>query len=271
MLSLDALREKAQWVRKETLKLHKRAPGTRLASSLSDIEIFVVLYYGGVLRYNPKDTLAPDRDRFIVSKGHGAISLYPILADLGFFDVAELEKISTPESILGNIPDTTVPGFETISGSVGHGIGIGCGVALALRNKGINRKTFVLCGDGELNSGAIWEAVTFASFHKLRNLVVIVDDNKMSMLGYQKDILGLQPLSEKFYAFNWQVECVDGHDIEQLRDTLSRLRDSDSHQPKVVLADTVKGKGIPELEEDVLCHVRTLRSDEIDRILQRWE
>jgi len=271
MIDFEILEKKARWVRRETLKLHKRAPGTRLASSLSDVEIFVVLYYGHILEYDPQNIQWENRDRFIISKGHGAISLYPILADLNFFDIAELDKISTEESFLGNIPDTGVPGFETINGSVGHGLGIACGVALALKIKKIDRNVFVMVGDGELNEGAVWEAVMFASFHKLNNLILIVDNNKMSMLGYQKDILGLEPLEEKFNAFHWKVESVDGHNVKQLYTVLNNLKNYNNSQPRVLIADTVKGKGVPELERDILCHVRILSENEVDRILEQWE
>lgn len=271
MVDFEMLEKKTQWVRKETLKLHKRAPGIRLASSLSDVEIFVVMYYGHILQYNPKNICWENRDRFIVSKGHGAVSLYPILADLNFFDIAELDKISTEESFLGNIPDTGVPGFETINGAVGHGLGVACGVALALKRKGIDKNVFVLCGDGELNEGAVWEAVMFAPFHKLNNLILIVDNNRMSMLGYQKDILGLEPLEKKFKTFQWKVESVDGHNIKQLHTVLNKLKNDKHDQPKALIAYTVKGKGIPELENDILNHVRILNEDEINKILERWK
>jgi len=271
MTSPEMLKDKVQWVRKETLKLHKRAPESRVASCLSDIEIFVALYYGGILNCNPLHPLASDRDRFIISKGHGAVSLYPILADLGFFDKEELQRIGTENSFLCVIPDTAVPGFETINGSLGHGLGVACGVALALRKKGLNKKVFVLCGDGELNEGAVWEAVMFASYHKLSNLILIIDNNKISMLGYQKDILDMEPFEVKFDAFGWKTATVDGHNIGQVYKTLSKLKTDLCNQPKVLIANTCKGKGIPELENDALCHVKTLKADEIDRILEACE
>ncbi len=272
MRLFELLEKKAQWVRNETLKLHKRAPGTRLASSLSDIEIFVVLYYGNILVYDSENIFSEDRDRFIISKGHGAVSLYPILADLNFFDKEELNNINSQDSLLVDIPDTTIPGFETINGSLGHGLGVACGVAMALRKKGLEEKVFVLSGDGELNSGAVWEAVMFASYHKLSNLILIVDNNKMSMLGYQKDILGLEPLEEKFTTFKWTAETVDGHNTKQLYNALYNLKNNNSSsQPKVLIANTHKGKGIPELENDHLCHVKTLKAEKIDDILARCE
>jgi len=271
MNSFDTLRDKSKWVRKETLKLHKRAPESRLASSLSPVEIFVVLYYGGILSYDPQNVQWEERDRLIISKGHGAVSLYPILADLNFFDKEELTKISTEDSFLGVIPDTSIPGFETINGAVGHGLGVACGIALALKRKTSNRKVFVLSGDGELNEGAIWEAIMFASYHKLSNLILIVDNNKMSMLGYQKEILGLEPLEEKFNAFGWKTQTVDGHNVEQLYAALYDLKNDDNSQPKVLVANTHKGKGVPQLEGDPLCHVKSLSAEQIDNILQEWK
>ena len=269
MISFESLKKKVQWVRRETLKLHKYAPESRIASCLSDIEIFVVLYYGGILSYDPQNLECEHRDRFIISKGHGAVSLYPILADLNFFDKKELRKIGKEDSFLCAIPDTAIPGFETINGSLGHGLGVGCGVATALKSKGLDKKVFVLCGDGELNEGAVWEAVMFAAYHKLDNLILIVDNNKISMLGYQKNILGLEPLEDKFEAFGWEVKTVDGHNIEQLCSSLGSLKTSRDNKPKVLIANTLKGKGIRQLEGDHLCHVKSLTSDEIDNILER--
>ncbi len=263
---IEFLKEKALWVRRETLKIHKIAPQTRLASSLSDVEIFVVLYYGGVLNFDSKNTHWEGRDRFIVSKGHGAISLYPILADLGFFSKEELKNVCKEDSMLGSIPDN-VPGFETINGSLGHGLGVACGIALALKRKKLNANVFVLMGDGELNEGSVWEAIMFASHHKLNNLLLIVDNNKISMLDYCKNIIDLEPLEEKFNAFNWKGETVDGHNIEELYVALNDFKNSENNQPKVLIANTKKGKGVPQLEADPLCHIKSLREDEIEKIL----
>ncbi len=263
------LKEKARWVRRETLKLHKLAPETRLASSLSDVEIFVALYYGGILRFDPKDIWSENRDRLIISKGHGAISLYPILADLDFFEKAELCRIGAKDSFLYVIPDATVPGIETTNGSLGHGLGVACGIAVALKQKQSKSKVFVILGDGELNEGSCWEAIMFAAYQKLNNLILIVDDNKMSMLDFQKNILGLSPLSEKFRAFNWQVATANGHDIGQLCRALKNFKKDKGTKPKVLIADTIKGKGVPALENDPLCHVRSLKLYEVDEILKK--
>lgn len=270
MVSLETLQDKVRWVRRETLKLHKCAREVRIASCLSSVEILVALYYGQILRYDARDIHSEQRDRFIASKGHGTLSLYPILADLGFFHMEELTKIGTKDSFLGVIPDTVVPGIETINGSLGHGLGVACGVALALKRKKVNRNVFVLCGDGELNEGAVWEAVMFAAHHKLDNLMLIVDNNRISMLDYQRNILGLDPLRPKFKAFNWEAEEVDGHDVGRLCTLLDAFRDATGDGPRVLIADTQKGKGIEQLERDPLCHIKSLTDDEIDRTLSKW-
>ncbi len=266
----DFLKEKARWVRKETLKLHKFCPETRLASSLSDVEIFVVLYYGKILNFNVKNLWWEKRDRFIISKPHGAISLYPILADLGFFSKKELEKIGQPNSFLSSIPDGRVPTFETTNGALGHGLGIGCGVALALKKKKSKSKVFVLSGDGELQAGMIWEAIMFAGHHHLNNLVLIIDNNKISMLGYTKEAIDFEPFENKFHNFGWETKRVDGHDVEKLYFALKSLKLKNSNCPKVLIADTVKGKGVPSLEKDPLCHIRSLKKEEIDELIAKY-
>jgi len=263
----DVLKNKSLWVKQETLKLHKLAPGTRIASSLSCIEILVVLYYGKILSFDPKNIRWETRDRFIVSKAHGSVSLYPILADFGFFEKEELKIIGKEGSILGDIPDNSIPGFETINGSLGHGLGVACGVALALKRKNLNAKVFVLSGDGELYEGSVWEAIMFASHHKLDNLTLIIDNNKICMLDYCKNVLNLEPLDDKFRSFGWMTKIVDGHNIEQLYHALADLKKDESNQPKVLIADTIKGKGVPRLENDSLCHIKALKEDEIDKII----
>jgi transketolase len=266
-LTIEELKKKAHWVWRETLKLHKREPGVRIASSLSCVEIFVSLYYGGVMKHGR--TQDESRDRIFVSKGHGSICLYPILADCGYFHHSELERIGKPGSFLGTIPDVGIPGYESINGSLGLGLGVACGTAIALKQKGCDSKIFVVCGDGEMNEGAIWEAVMFAGHHKLDNIILIIDDNKMSMLGYQKDILGLDPIDKKLEPFGWETAHVDGHDIKQFIDVVSKARKNSSGLPNAVIAETVKGKGVEDLERDILCHVKTLTPEAVDKLLAR--
>ena len=261
------LKKKALWVRQETLKIHKIAPETRLASSLSAVEIFVALYYGGILNFNPKSINWEERDRFIISKGHGSISFYPILADLGYFDKKELNRVCKEGSFLGGIPDPIIPGYETINGSLGHGLGVACGIALALKRRNRDEKVFVLVGDGELYEGSVWEAVMFAGEHKLDNLILIIDNNKICMLDYCKNILDLEPIEEKFRVHKWAVDRVDGHDIVRLYESLQRLKGGAEGKPKVLIADTVKGKGVKCLEGDSLCHIKSIKQEDIDPII----
>lgn len=270
-ISIDDLKNKADWVRKETLKLHKLAPGTRIASSLSPIEIFVVLYYGKILKIDPKNIFAEDRDRFIISKAHGSVSLYPILADLGFFDKSELGKICQDGAFLGSIPDPIVPGYETINGSLGHGLGVSCGIAVGLKAKGSDKLVHVLMGDGEFYEGSVWEAIMFASEHKLDNLISIVDFNKACMLDYCKNIIDLEPFHEKLKVFGWDVFRIDGHNITELYETLINMKNMKNGNPKLIIADTVKGKGVASLENDPLCHIKILSKDEINILLSEVE
>jgi transketolase len=265
--NISFLKNKACWVRKETLNIHKIAPETRIASSLSCVEIFVVLYYGKILNYNPKDTGWEKRDRLIISKGHGGISFYPILADLGYFDKEELKRVCKKGTFLGGIPDSIIPGFETINGSLGNGPGVACGIALALKRKKAKENVFVLIGDGELYEGSVWEAIMFAGEHKLDNLIFILDKNKICMLDYCKKILDLDPVEEKFKVFKWDVRSVDGHDINELLISLKSLKEERNQRPKLLIAHTVKGKGVLSLENDPLCHIKSLKPIEIEKIV----
>lgn len=260
------LYEKARWVWKETLRIHKRAPETRVASSLSAVEIFTVLYYGGILRHDPTIPRWEERDRLVISKGHGSICLYPILADRGYFPVEELERVCQPGSFLGGIPDTIIPGYETINGSLGQGIGVACGIALGLKRKSSTNHVFVVAGDGEFCEGSMWEGVMFASHHRLDNLTLIIDNNRICMLDRCEKILSVEPFDRRFEAFGWETVRVDGHDLEMIHRELARLKQRGrGGRPAVLIADTVKGKGVPELEQDPLCHLRTLTPTEIAR------
>lgn len=262
------LQQKSHWVWRETLAIHRRAPETRLASSLSAIDIYVALYYGGVLDFNPLHPLAEERDRCIISKGHGSISLYPILADLGFFPMAALHTVCQAGSFLGGIPDPVIPGYETVNGSLGHGLGVAAGMTLGLRCKGGAQSVFVVVGDGELHEGANWEAIMFASQHRLDNLHLIVDDNKISMLGLTDDIVSHGDLPARLSAFGWDCTTVDGHDPLALQATLLRMKANRTGQPKAVVARTLKGRGVPGLENAPLSHIINPKPALLDRLLE---
>jgi transketolase len=265
------LKEKTRWVKRETLKIHKIAPETRIASSLSPVEFFVTMYYSDIFRFNPENPQWEDRDRLIVSKGHGSIALYPILADFGFFDRRELEKVCSEGSFLGGIPDPIIPGYETVNGSLGHGLGVGCGIAIGLKQKKNNALVYVLVGDGELYEGANWEAMMFAAHHRLDNLIVAVDYNKVSMLDYISNIIDYNSLPEKFKSFNWDVFEINGHDIKKVYNTLNKIKHGKGNKPKAIILNTIKGHGVPSLEKNKLSHIMSIKPDVIDELLKELE
>lgn len=262
------LREKAKWVWQETLRIHRRAPETRLASSLSSIEIFVALYYGNVLRFDPVQPLSEERDRCIISKGHGSICMYPILADLGFFAADDLNRVCQSGSVLGGIPDPMIPGYETINGSLGHGLGVAAGIALGLCRKNSDRNVFVVTGDGELHEGATWEAIMFASQHKLENLNLIVDNNQISMLGYTDDIVSHGSLTSRLGAFGWHCEEVDGHDIQKVTEAILSMQSRREGAPKALIARTLKGRGVPGMENAPLAHIMSIKPALLDSLIK---
>jgi transketolase len=261
------LRDKAHWVWRETLAVHRRAPETRIASSLSPIEIFVALYYGDVLRFDPKAPLSDARDRCIISKGHGSICMYPILADLGFFPAEELMRVCQAGGILGGIPDPVIPGYETVNGSLGHGLGVASGVALGLNRKRADQQVFVIAGDGELHEGACWEAIMFASQHRLDNLNLIVDNNKIAMLGFTDDIVSHGGLTDRLLAFGWDAIEVDGHSVTAVCQALHAMKARHEGRPKALIAHTLKGRGVPGLENAPLSHIITPKPEVIDALL----
>lgn len=260
---------KSRWVWRETLAVHRRAPETRLASSLSCIEIFVALYYGGILRFNPLNPRDEERDRCIISKGHGSICMYPILADLGYFPLEELLHVCEAGSFLGGIPDPVIPGYETVNGSLGHGLGVATGMALGLKRKASDRNVFVVTGDGELHEGANWEAIMFASQHKLDNLHLIVDDNRISMLGYTDDIVSHGELAARLTAFGWDCLEVQGHDVHAVLAALQQQKLSFNGRPKALIAHTLKGHGVPSLENAPLSHILNPKPELIDSLLEK--
>lgn len=268
--SLEAI---CQSVRVKTIEVHLKAPATRIASSLSSVEIFVALYYGGCLKYKATEPSWAGRDRLIVSKGHGSICLYPVLADLGFFPAEELSKAGEFGSFLGGIPDPDIPGYETINGSLGHGLGIGVGSATYLRcQKDVETapKVYVVISDGELYEGSTWEAIMLAGARRLTNLCVIVDNNRTSMLDRTVNVIPLENLVDRLELFGWTAVEVDGHNVHEL---VSHAQDFDqgSNGPTFIVANTTKGKGVKVLEDDPLSHIANLNEKEarlaIDEIL----
>ena len=243
----DQLAARAHWLRREVFEMVMRQRAGHVPSSYSMTEILVTMYYGGVVRWTRGKPHAPDRDRVIVSKGHAASALYPILADLEYFSRDELERYTQPGGLLGMYADIRVPGIEGISGSLGHGLGMASGFCYAARAAGHSYRSFVVLGDGECYEGSVWESAMFASHHRLDNLVAIVDRNELCILGNTEDLLKMEPLDEKWRAFGWHVERIDGHSIPQLLEAFARVGRTDG-KPLAIVADTVKGKGISFME-----------------------
>ena len=264
-MDLERLKNKNRWLWCETLKLHGREPGIRIASSLSCVELFTVLFYDGFLKLYPGQPYHPDRDRFIASKGHGAAALYPILADLGFFLADRLNEVGSPCTAFGMIPDPGVPGIETVNGSLGHGLGVGAGMALSLKQAHHPAKVVVLHGDGELGEGSVWEAAAFAGEMQLNNLFLLLDVNRKSMLGNCRR--SLAQLQRMFQAFSWETAICAGHDLKEIRDALTQLFSRQNNGPSVLLLDTVKGHGVPELERSELAHVMSLKPERIEALI----
>jgi transketolase len=234
------------------------------------IDLLAVLY-GGILRVNPAQPDWADRDRFILSKGHGCAALYAVLAERKFFPKGWLENFYQNGSPLaGHITHLGVPGVDASTGSLGHGLSIACGMALAGKRDGRPYRVFTLLSDGECDEGSTWEAVLFAPHHHLDNLVAIVDYNKIQSLGRVEDVLGLEPFTEKWKAFGWAVREIKGHDLEQV-DTALRAMPFEAGRPSCVIAHTVKGKGVSFMEDKLLWHYRPPDDDELKRALTELE
>ena len=246
-MKINDLEDKALWLRRELWDMVMRQRKGHIPSSYSCAEIMVALYYGGVAHVVPGQPDEPNRDRIIVSKGHAAMVQYPILADLGFYDPAELDRFTQPGGLLGMYADFRIPGIEGISGSLGHGVGMGAGFALAARQDGADYRTFVVLGDGECYEGSIWESAMFAAHHQLDNLVVIVDRNDLCILGKTEDLVALGDLEDKWRSFGWSAMSVDGHSFDDLMVAFAHLGETQG-MPLAIIADTVKGKGISFME-----------------------
>jgi transketolase len=235
------------------------------------VEILAVLYYH-VLRYDPRNPGWPDRDRFILSKGHAAVGLYPLLADVGFFDPELLDTYTRLGSPFGDHPDMRkIPGIDFSSGSLGHGLSVGVGMALAARVTGRDYRVYVLLGDGELDEGQVWEAAMSATHFSLGNLVAVVDRNRVSVDGETAEVMEIEPLPDKWTAFGWQVHEVDGHDLEALLDCFAGLPDPGSNQPTVIIAHTVAGKGVSFMEDKFEWHLGYLAPEDQAQALAELE
>lgn len=263
-LSVEHLADRAKFVRLETLRLTRIAGAGHYSSTFSCAELFAALYYGH-LRLDPQNPTCPDRDRFILSKGHAAIGLYPILADLGFFPPSKLDDFTRLGSAFGDHPDMKkIPGIDFSSGSLGHGLSVALGMALAGRVTGHDYRTYCMLGDGELNEGQIWEAAMAAGHYKLQGLVAIVDRNQLSIDGPTEKVMSVEPIDERFRAFGWDVHRIDGHDLPAIMETLGALKPAGHGKPQMIVANTIKGRGVKYMELSLDWHVGNLVGQDYD-------
>lgn len=225
-----------------------------IGGAFSCVDILVALFYGGSLSFNVKYPNWAKRDRFILSKGHSAASLYAVFADLGYFSNEELLRYQKEGCMLGGHPDRKIPGIEADTGSLGHGLGIAAGLALSAKLDCKDFLTFVLLGDGECYEGSVWEASMFAAHYKLNNLAGIIDRNGLCSTDFIKDCLDLEPLEEKWKSFGWDVVIVDGHSFKELLDIFKGFRLKKYNKPLMIIANTIKGKGVSFMENNPHWH-----------------
>lgn len=260
----------ARAIRISVLQMTSSGGSSHIGSGLSCADILAVMY-GATLRVRPDEPAWEDRDRFILSKGHAGAAVYAALAHVGFFPVATLATHCQDGSLLsGHVSHKGIAGVELSTGSLGHGLGVGAGMAKAIKLRGRQQRVAVLMSDGECDEGSVWEAALFAQHHRLDNLLAIIDYNKLQSLASIKETLELEPFRAKWESFNWRVVEVDGHDHEQLRTALAAGTEREE-RPLVVIAHTVKGKGVSFMERSVLWHYRTARGDEFASALAELE
>jgi transketolase len=266
--SFDAgsARELAREIRAAVVSMTHRAGCAHAGSALSAADILAVLY-SGILNVTPGSVDSPRRDRFILSKGHACAALYAALAGRGFFPKKLLAEFYQDGSLLmGHATHKAAPGIEVSAGSLGHGLSIGCGLALAAKRDAMAYRVFVLLSDGECDEGSVWEAALFAAHHALDNLVVIVDYNKIQSLGTVEEVLRLEPFAEKWRAFGWAVAEADGHNLAALGKVLEAAP-REAGKPACVVAHTVKGKGVSFMENALLWHYRAPDAAELNLAL----
>ena len=266
-VSLDFLADRARFVRLETVRLARIAGAGHYSSTFSAAELFAALYYAQ-LRIDPADPQWPDRDRFILSKGHAAIGLYPVLADLGFFDPALLDEFTRLGSAFGDHPDMKkIPGIDFSSGSLGHGLSVAVGMALAGRVQGRGNRVYCMIGDGELHEGQVWEAAMAASHFGLASVVGIIDRNGLCIDGHTEDIMSVEPIEDRFRGFGWETTRIDGHDFGAILAAFDGLPPPGEGKPRLIVADTVKGRGVGMMEGNLNWHVVNLVGRDYDAVV----
>lgn len=258
-LALSAAR-----LRLKVLEMALKAKKGHVPPAFSCMDLVVSLYHGGLLNVDANNPKNPLRDRFILSKGHACLSLYTVMADLGFFPESELENFAGDGAFLPGHPDLEIPGVEAISGSLGHGLGLASGMALSARISKQDWKAVVILGDGECQEGSVWEAAMFASQQKLVNLTAIVDCNGLGATNYTDQVISLEPFTDRWRSFGWDCVEIDGHDFAAIR---NGLLDNRGDRPRAIIARTIKGKGVSFMENSPKWHHQLPQGEQVEQAL----
>lgn len=267
-IKIAKLEKLANQIRRHIITMAGTARVPHAGSALSAVEIVTTLYFGDVLRINPKRPRSPERDRFIFSKGHASAVLYATLAERGFFPKSKLATYAADGSTLTCHPSQWgAPGVEVQAGSLGHGLAMGIGMALAARHDKKRYRVYVLLSDGECDEGSVWEGILFAGHHKLDNLTVFIDYNKIQSFGRTAEVLNLEPFAEKFRSFHWHVQEINGHDPRAIINAVKAAREI-KDQPQCIIAHTVKGKGISFFEDKLESHYINPSDELMERALK---
>lgn len=264
MESDKKLRKIANDLRRTALTMIYKAGSGHPGSSLSEAEIIAALYFK-VLKVDPNNPLWPERDRFILSKGHGSPTLYAALSKRGFFDSEELDHFREYGSLTPSYPDLKTPGVDMVSGSLGNGLSAGASMAKTSKLTGVSNHVYVLLGDGELEEGLVWESAMFAAHHKLDNLTAIVDRNKLQINGTTEELMSIEPLMAKWEAFGWSTCEIDGNNLKEVVTALSQ--ENEPNKPRVIIAQTTKGKGVSFMEGVKEWHTKQMTPDEYQQAM----
>lgn len=263
---MDELKKIAKNIRKEIFKIAYSAGGGHIASAFSMTDIVTTLYFGNILKYDPKNPYGEQRDRFILSKGHACYALYAILANAGYFDKTELLNICKLGSTFGGHPKIyEIPGIEASTGALGHGLSFGIGIALAHKLDKKNNHFYIMLGDGECQEGSIWEGALSAPTLELDNLTVIVDHNKLQAMDNLENIVHMKPFVDKWKAFGWNTIEIDGHNFDEIKIALKERKDK---TPTVIIANTIKGKGVSFMEGVPIWHYRMPNEEELQILIK---
>lgn len=269
---MEQINEIAKQIRKYIFKTAYFGRTGHLASAFSIVEVLSVLYFKDILKYDINDPHWEKRDKLIMSKGHASLALYSVLTMIGYLKEEELYTFCKPGSCLGGEPKLgDIPGIEATTGSLGHGLSFGLGIAMSNKLNNLDSKVYVILGDGECQEGSVWEAVMSAAHYKVDNLTVILDSNKLQAMGPLNEILEMESMKDKWSAFGWDVEEVDGHNLQEIHHVLERNLNKKVKKPRIIIANTIKGKGVSFMENVPIWHYRMPNSDELKIVMNELD